>query len=181
MCFPFTLKELPLSVVTINHIPDWKEGTGDLSHMAWFYDKADLNIFGKHRPETGAQAIIHFVGPGGLVYFTFDTPIGSLVLFQTNTPIADGMSLEVGFRWYADAQMPRPLVWYIVGNWIAQYQNDIMVWENKKFARNAFLVKGDGPMNKQRKWFRQFIEPKKAPGGGGSSSGPISGEVVNDW
>jgi cholesterol 7-desaturase len=186
MCFPFTLTELPLSVVTINHIPDWKEGTGDLTHMAWFYDNADLNIFGKHSPETGAQAIIHFVGPGGVVYFTFDTPIGSLILFQTNTPVADGMSMEVGFRWYADATMPRLLVWYIVGNWIAQYQNDIMVWENKKFAKNPFLVKGDGPMNKQRKWFRQFYELKD---GHGQSSGaaaaaaatPISAQAVNDW
>lgn len=24
------------------------------------------------------------------------------------------------------------LVWYVVGSWIAQWRNDIMVWENKK-------------------------------------------------
>jgi cholesterol 7-desaturase len=54
--------------------------------------------------------------------------------------------------------MPRFLVWYIVGNWIAQYQNDIMIWENKKFLKNPVLVKGDGPMNKQRRWFKQFYE-----------------------
>jgi hypothetical protein len=52
--------------------------------------------------------------------------------------------------------MPRILVWYIVGNWIAQWQNDIMIWENKKFFVNPLLVKGDGPMNKQRRWFKQF-------------------------
>ena len=32
-------------------------------------------------------------------------------------------------------------------------KNDIFIWENKKFTKTPFLVKGDGPMNKQRKWF----------------------------
>ena len=97
MGFPFTGIELPMNMVTINHIPDWKEGTGDESHMAWFLNKADLNIFGKHNPETGATAVISFVGPGGLVFFSFDTPLGSIVLMQTNTPI-EPMRMEVGFR-----------------------------------------------------------------------------------
>lgn len=160
MCFPFTLAELPAKMITINHIPDWKDGQGDEAHRAWFFDKADLNIFGKHYPETGAEAVIHFIGPGGLVFFTFDTPLGDLILFQTKTPIEDGMKMDAAFIWYADATMPRFLVWYIVGNWIAQYQNDIMIWENKKFVKNPVLVKGDGPMNKQRRWFKQFYEKK---------------------
>jgi hypothetical protein len=99
MCFPFTLTELPAKIVTINHMPDWKDGQGDEAHMAWFYDKADLNIFGKHCPDTGALAVIHFVGPGGLVFFTFDTPLGDLILFQTNTPVEDGMKVEAAFRY----------------------------------------------------------------------------------
>jgi cholesterol 7-dehydrogenase len=64
--------------------------------------------------------------------------------------------------WFADATMPRNLVWYIVGNWIAQYQNDIFIWENKKFLKSPFLVKGDGPMNKQRRWFKQFYPAQPA-------------------
>jgi hypothetical protein len=65
-------------------------------------------------------------------------------------------------RWFADATMPRNLVWYIVGNWIAQYQNDIFIWENKKFLKSPMLVKGDGPMNKQRRWFKQFYAAQQA-------------------
>lgn len=65
--------------------------------------------------------------------------------------------------------MPRNLVWYIVGNWIAQYQNDIFIWENKKFLKSPFLVKGDGPMNKQRRWFKQFYAAQPAGGGGKDS------------
>lgn len=153
MTFPFTPVEFP--VITINHRPGWKCGESDESHMCWFLDSADINFLGKQIPGTGADAVITFVGPAGLVYFSFETPIGRIHLFQTHTP-REALQLETNFRWYADATMPRLLVWYIVGNWIAQWQNDIMVWENKRYAGNPVLVKGDGPMNKQRRWFKQF-------------------------
>ena len=153
MSFPFTTKEIP--GITVNHRPGWKEGKEDQKHLCWFLDDADLNFFGKHYPETAAQAVITFVGPAGLVFFTFDTPIGSIVLFQTHTPVGE-LRLNVSFQWFASASMPRPLVWYIVGNWIGQWQNDIDVWENKVFMQRPVLVRGDGPMMKQRRWWRQF-------------------------
>jgi hypothetical protein len=28
-------------------------------------------------------------------------------------------------------RIPRLLNWYIIGNWIAQWQRDIIIWENK--------------------------------------------------
>ena len=52
--------------------------------------------------------------------------------------------------------MPSALVWYVVGNWIAQWQADVFVWSNKRFRDKAVLVQGDGPLPKLRKWFRQF-------------------------
>ena len=98
--------------------------------MSWFFDNADLSLLGVHMPETAASAVITFIGPASLVYFTFETPIGSIILFQTHTPL-EPLRLKTCFRWYADARMPRLLSWYIVGNWIAQWQNDIFIWENK--------------------------------------------------
>ena len=62
-----------------------------------FLDGADLSLFGIHMPETAADAVITFVGPAGLVYFSFDTPIGSIILFQTHTPI-DPLRLKTSFR-----------------------------------------------------------------------------------
>lgn len=47
---------------------------------------------------------------------------------------------EVTFRWYADRSMPQLLVWYIVGQWISQWKQDINIWENKKFAPKPVLV-----------------------------------------
>ncbi len=169
MAFPFTTSEIP--GITVNHRPGWKQGEGDQSHITWFLDDADLNLFGKHYPETAASAVITFVGPAGVVFFSFETPIGSIVLFQTHTPVGE-LRLKVSFQWFATATMPRPLVWYIVGNWVGQWQNDISVWENKIFASKACLVKGDGPMQKQRRWLRQFYsgaieKPLARPAGEG--------------
>lgn len=159
MTLPFT--DVVIPGITINHEADWKEGQGDEGHLCWFMDGADLNLGGVHFPSTAANAMITFVGPAGLVYFTFETPIGNILLMQTHTPESP-LRLQASFRWFSDSTMPRPLVWYVVGNWIAQWQNDIFVWENKKFLKNPLLVRGDGPMNKQRRWFRQFYNHSKS-------------------
>jgi cholesterol 7-desaturase len=66
----------------------------------------------------------------------------------------------VEFRWYADPRIPSLLVSYIVGNWIAQYENDVFVWENKAFMRTPQLVKEDGPVRRLRSWYRQFNSPR---------------------
>lgn len=167
MTFPFTPIVIP--GITVNHRPDWKEGKGLESHMSWFFDDADLSLCGIRFPETAASAVITFIGPASVVFFTFETPIGSIILFQMHTPL-EPLRLQTSFRWYADAKMPRLLSWYIVGNWIAQWQNDIFIWENKKFALKAILVKGDGPMQKQRRWFKQFYTPAINNNSGGGAN-----------
>jgi cholesterol 7-desaturase len=134
LSFPFIPHSMPF--VTVNHIPGWKAGREEdkEKHICWFYDTADLSFFGVRQPATKADAVITFVGPGGVVFFSFDTPLGRILLLQTHTPETP-MRLRTSFTWYASASMPRMLVWYIVGNWIAQWQNDIFVWENKLFAQ----------------------------------------------
>jgi hypothetical protein len=42
-------------------------------------------------------------------------------------------------------------VWYVVGNWIAQWKNDISIWENKVWQLKPILVKEDGPVQKLRR------------------------------
>ena len=159
MLIPFT--ELPIPGVTVNHIPGWEEGKkkhgrgAGMDHVAYFYDNASVSLFGKEMPKSSAQATIQLVGPGSFVCFTFDTPIGSITLFQTHTP-TDHLELDVQFRWFADESMPRLLVWYIVGNWVAQWKRDIFVWENKVYRRKPVLARGDGPMGRLRSWYKQF-------------------------
>jgi cholesterol 7-dehydrogenase len=61
--------------------------------------------------------------------------------------------------------MPRWLVYYVVGNWISQWRNDLDIWENKVHLRKPLLVKGDGPIHKARRWFRQFYPEGTVPTG----------------
>lgn len=153
MTLPFS--PIPIPFLKINHRPGWKEGKGAEKHRCWFLDHADLYFAGHTIPKTDAHATINFIGPASLVFFMFETELGKIVLFQTHTPLA-GTRQQVHFEWWADVQLPRGLVFYVVGNWIAQWRNDIMIWENKIFANKPVLVKGDGPMNLQRRWFKQF-------------------------
>lgn len=118
-------------------------------------DHATVALCGRPIPGSDAHAQITFVGPASCVYFRFETPIGSITLFHMHTPVLPTRQ-KVTFRWYADRSMPEALVWYVVGNWIAQWRADIDIWENKVYRPTPLLVRGDGPLPRMRKWFRQF-------------------------
>ena len=77
------------------------------------------------------------------------------ILFHTHLPTGP-LEQVVQFRWYADPAVPRLLVSYVVGSWIAQWRNDIAVWENKYYKAKPMLVPGDGPVLQLRRWFSQF-------------------------
>jgi len=85
---------------------------------------------------------------------TFAT-LSYILFFQTHLPMQP-LEQQVNFHWYADAKIPRWLVYYVVGNWVSQWRNDLDIWENKVHVAKPLLVKGDGPIHRVRKWFRQF-------------------------
>jgi len=153
MVFPFT--DTPVPGVRIRHVASWEDDEQQ-AHVVRFFDHASLLLFGREIPHSSADATITFQGPGGVVTFTFNTELGQIVLFQTHTPGMDRVGLKVTFSWFADKHIPRPLVSYVVGNWISQWKRDVMIWENKVYLRKPLLVKGDGPVNKLRRWFSQF-------------------------
>ncbi len=52
-----------------------------------------------------------------------------------------------------------------VGNWVSQWANDLLIWENKVHLKKPLLVRGDGPVTRLRRWYYQFYacgEPKIA-------------------
>ena len=71
------------------------------------------------------------------------------------------MEQHVHFEWFAHRRLPRLLVWYVVGNWITQWQQDIEIWENKIHRRSPRLCGDDGPVFELRKWYAQFV-PEQA-------------------
>lgn len=88
--------------------------------------------------------------------FRFMLPeLGDILMFQTHLPLAPALQ-HCEFRWFADPAIPRALVWYVVGNWVSQWGNDRQVWENKVFLQRPLLVRGDGPVQKLRRWYQQF-------------------------
>ncbi len=145
-CVPF---------MTVHHSPSWAPDE-TRAHIAYFSDDAVLEFHGRKLPASSARASITFLGPGGLTVFRIGIPkLGEVLLFHTHLPLAP-MEQTVQFRWYADRRMPRAIVSYVVGSWIAQWRNDLSIWENKCFKRKPMLVSGDGPVLRMREWYRQF-------------------------
>ncbi|MEM7153496.1 MAG: Rieske 2Fe-2S domain-containing protein [Myxococcota bacterium] len=148
--------------IKVIHRADW-EPDPEREHIAYFKNKAILKMFGREIERTKASAKTTFVGPAGVVTFHFFIPdAGEILMFQTHLPVAP-MEQQVRFTWFADKTMPRWLVYYVVGNWVSQWRNDIDVWENKIHLPKPSLVKGDGPIHKLRKWYRQFYPDKSPP------------------
>eukprot|EP00698_Gefionella_okellyi_P000363 TRINITY_DN10312_c0_g1_i2.p1 TRINITY_DN10312_c0_g1~~TRINITY_DN10312_c0_g1_i2.p1 ORF type:complete len:426 (+),score=55.61 TRINITY_DN10312_c0_g1_i2:1189-2466(+) len=147
---------IPLPVIKVVHKTNW-EGTSDESpHIASFTDDAHLKIFGKEYPNSGMHAHVTMCGPGGLTYFRFFIPkVGEILMFQTHTPVTP-MKQRVQMTWYADPQIWRWLVHYVVGGWIGQWKADVTVWESKIYLANPMLTKKDGPVASLRRWYKQF-------------------------
>lgn len=108
---------------------------------------------------TTAQARIHFIGPCGIMYMQFIIPnVGEIYILECHTPKAP-LVTKTDFIWWADKNLPRALVWYVVGMWYSQWLNDIFIWENKVYRRPPVILKTDGPVNKFRRWYSQFYSP----------------------
>lgn len=45
---------------------------------------------------------------------------------------------------------------------VADFGQDMAIWENKRYLRRPVLVKDDGPIGKFRSWCQQFYEPRAA-------------------
>ncbi|CAF0749375.1 unnamed protein product [Didymodactylos carnosus] len=156
MIIPWT--EILIPFIKIDHTASF--ALGYEKHIAYFYDTAMLKIFGEKYPKTKVDASIKFYGPGGITLFQFDGEFGRLYLFHCHTP-TDYTCLDVEFLAFIEKKIPRLLSWYIIGNWIAQWKRDIVVWENKVYKRAPFLVKTDGPIMKMRRWYKEFYVQKE--------------------
>lgn len=159
----------PIPGLRVDHVADWIPGDGKTdetgTHTAKFLDHASLKFCGYPIPKSNAQASIKFMGPGSLVYFIFDVPeLGRIVLLQSHLSV-EPLAQKADFVWFAEKGMNKTLVSYVVGNWYAQWMQDIMVWQNKGYVPRPLLVKGDGPVMKLRRWYSQFYsESSRAVG-----------------
>lgn len=202
MMVPWTSLTIP--GIKIQHRASWE--MSENKYFTKFRDFGYLIVGGRHLKDSGLNAEVTFVGPGGLVFFSkyegarapaslrarrlglqlhsrsnrlsspflpsfplllftaFHSPTGPITLLHMHLP-RTSMSLDVHFSYHAPPQVPRFLVWYICGTWIAQWRNDLRVWENKVHRPRPVLAKGDGPVPRLRAWYNTFY-PKGGEGEG---------------
>lgn len=163
MTVPFTTVRIP--GVKIHHEVQWFRDELQ-EQFAGFKDVAVLEVGGRRLDFTTATAEVRFFGPGSVMQFRFNVPdVGELVLFQTHTPSdpADPMMHRVRFRWFADKGLPRALVSYVVGSWIAQLQADIDIWAEKRYRAKPMLMPEESQLLEMRRWYRQFYPADPRP------------------
>jgi len=92
-------------------------------------------------------------------------------MFQTHLPLVEnkGMAQRVRFCWFASAGIPSALASYVVGEWVSNWWADVAVWEEKIRRAQPALVRGDGPIQRGRRWFKQFYSENSA-----AASEPVS-------
>ena len=153
MRIPWTNIKLPW--IRIRHEPSWALDD-ELEHISYFGDETTLEIGGRICERTRSRGLVTFLGPGSIVKFDLEVPrIGAITIFQTHTPV-EALKQRVTFRWFAARRVPRILVSYVVGSWISQWRQDVKIWERKIYRQRPLRVRGDGPLGKMRKWYRQF-------------------------
>ncbi|MGB5811387.1 MAG: Rieske 2Fe-2S domain-containing protein [Polyangiales bacterium] len=147
---------LTIPGMTIHHEATWRRDDHE-DHVSWFVNQATLEFRGKAIKDSGARAVVRFDGPGSVVRFDFtlDRGGGHVVMFQSHTPVAP-LEQHIRFRWFSDHTVPKPLASFVVGNWIAQWRQDIGIWERKIYQRSPQLTRADGPIHQLRRWYSQF-------------------------
>jgi len=115
------------------------------------------------RDPTGKQLVHgHLVtrncGPGQTVQY-FNTFFRTIMI-GTITPIdAEHIHLRFSFSQpRAATPEQQAMARGVIANVVQQVGQDIPIWEHKKYQENPILCDSDGPINKYRKWFRQFYD-----------------------
>lgn len=130
-------------------------------HVVWQYFRAG------HRTlvtEAGAALELDtwYTGPGILQSsMRGDYPTHMLI---AHTPVDDGLvrvwhALMVkSSNPVADEEDVAPARAYQAAS-LAAFQQDFEIWKNKRAAISPLMVRGDGPTDKMRLWYRQFYNP----------------------
>ena len=150
---PFTRLSVPGSETILD--ATWHVDP-DAPHVSWLTVHGMARLFGYTARGLAATARVQYLGPGGIARFSFEhESLGRIVLDQTLLPIAPLLQ-RVHFRWYADRSVPRLFVAWVVGQWIAQWQEDVAIWSTMERTRKPRLVREDGAILQMHRWYRRF-------------------------
>lgn len=169
---------------TINTIPqETGENAADVAHFMYVHSspempKGEVTMDGVRRttllhnkvPKVNEQGEIDMtgtewetlrvesIGTGPGQSFQRLTRAFDLIMMGTVTPI-DDQSLVLRFSFSMpknQADMNRLFADGTRDNIVLGVEQDIPIWEHKRYVANPILCDGDGPIAKYRKWFKQF-------------------------
>jgi cholesterol 7-dehydrogenase len=92
----------------------------------------------------------------GLVCLKFETPFGFVYVFESVTPVKPLMQKMHHLVW-AEWRVPRLFAKFVLHALVIQAERDMPIWNHKTYKNKPVLVKGDGPVNQFRRWFKQFF------------------------
>ncbi len=163
MHVPWT--RIPIPGVELEHFPRTDFDTDTEPWRLSLPIETMVKIRGRRITASRSRAVVTYTCAGGILNLRITTPgVGVVEIIQTQLPIGP-LEQQVDFRWFAEPAIPRIVVWYIVGNWVSQWRNDVRIWQSKVFRDTPTLSRGDGPVMRLRRWYSQFYpESETAPG-----------------
>lgn len=163
MKLPWTRLSLP--GLTLDHVAHW-EADPERPHLSYFHDDAHVLWRGRKLEKTRTKAVGTFLGPATVVLIRVKMQdVGDVIIGHTHTPVnqpGDPLMTRIRFNWWAAPDVPRLLAWYVAGNWVAQWRNDVDIWTRKSHVRRPVLSRADGNIHAMRRWYAQFYDEETA-------------------
>jgi nitrite reductase/ring-hydroxylating ferredoxin subunit len=147
-------------------------GASNMPEAAGTFDGHIMRVVsgtGMETPRGGVDGQVESVSYGfGFAYIRF-TGIVETLLINSVTPIdEDHVDVRFSFRVKKlhDADITKGVGKAFVAEVSRQLEEDIPIWENKKYVDPPMLCDGDGPIGLFRKWSRQFyVDDHAEPSG----------------
>jgi 3-ketosteroid 9alpha-monooxygenase subunit A len=119
---------------------------------------------------TGSEAMTNdtwYTGPG-ILQSTMEGEMPSLILIA-HTPVDDGVvkvwhALLVRSQHEVATEEDVTIARAYQQSSLEAFSQDFEIWANKRACINPLMVKGDGPFDKLRVWYKQFYNPRARAG-----------------
>ena len=127
---PFVIESLP----GFNHQwdADWQPGDGDQRHFAFIDLKQSITFMGHRIPGTFVPVTINQMGPG-LVYLHLTTALGTVVVFETVTPIGPLLQKATHQIW-TQRTVPRFVAKLMLSAFLVQFEVGLLCF---RFASDS--------------------------------------------
>jgi len=125
----------------------------DTPHRADSYVTYHVDLFG--RDITGEiQVKAELIGPS-LGHIIYNSHFGRVVILVTTCPLAP-LRQQGTFTVYTDRRIPSLIAKIAMWSFAAMFEQDVPIWNAKRYERKPIVVRGDGDIMAWRRWYGQF-------------------------